>query len=105
MTRKSSTPKSSTRVTASEAGSRRGPDEPRPAGAGEGSALALATAGRSVEDLLRAPAAARGAERRDQVEQDLDALLADAEAKKDEYLELAKRTQADFENFRKRMSG
>ena len=38
------------------------------------------------------------------MEQDLDALLADAEAKKDEYLELAKRTQADFENFRKRMT-
>jgi len=38
------------------------------------------------------------------VEQDLEDLLADAEAKKDEYLELAKRTQADFENFRKRMS-
>src|SRR6476646_3528350 len=38
------------------------------------------------------------------VEQDLDALLADAEAKKDEYLELARRTQADFENFRKRMA-
>jgi molecular chaperone GrpE len=39
-----------------------------------------------------------------EVERDLDALLADAEAKKDEYLELAKRTQADFENFRKRMT-
>ncbi|MDX6624947.1 MAG: molecular chaperone GrpE [Solirubrobacterales bacterium] len=39
-----------------------------------------------------------------EVEQDLDALLADAEAKKDEYLELAKRTQADFENYRKRMA-
>jgi molecular chaperone GrpE len=38
------------------------------------------------------------------VEKDLDALLADAEAKKDEYLELAKRTQADFENYRKRMA-
>jgi molecular chaperone GrpE len=38
------------------------------------------------------------------VEEDLDALLADAEAKKAEYLELAKRTQADFENFRKRMA-
>lgn len=38
------------------------------------------------------------------VEQDLEDLLADAEAKKDEYLELAKRTQADFENFRKRMA-
>ncbi len=39
-----------------------------------------------------------------EVEKDLDALLADAEAKKDEYLELAKRTQADFENYRKRMA-
>ena len=40
----------------------------------------------------------------DQVEQDLNALLADAEAKKSEYLELAQRTQADFENYRKRMA-
>jgi molecular chaperone GrpE len=38
------------------------------------------------------------------VEQDLDALLADSQKEKDEYLELAKRTQADFENFRKRMA-
>ena len=38
------------------------------------------------------------------VDQDLDALLADAEAKKDEYLELAKRAQADFDNYRKRMT-
>ncbi len=38
------------------------------------------------------------------VEKDLDALLADAEAKRDEYLDLAKRTKADFENFRKRMA-
>lgn len=38
------------------------------------------------------------------VEQDLDALLADAHREKDEYLELARRTQADFENFRKRMA-
>ena len=40
----------------------------------------------------------------DQVEQDFEALLADAQKEKDEYLELAKRTQADFENFRKRMA-
>lgn len=38
------------------------------------------------------------------VEKDLDALLADAEREKAEYLELAKRTQADFENYRKRMA-
>jgi molecular chaperone GrpE len=40
----------------------------------------------------------------DQVEQDLDSLLAEAEGQRDEYLDLARRTQADFENFRKRMS-
>jgi molecular chaperone GrpE len=37
------------------------------------------------------------------VDQDLDALVA-AEQERDEYLELAKRTQADFENYRKRMA-
>jgi molecular chaperone GrpE len=35
---------------------------------------------------------------------DLEALLAEAEAKRDEYLELARRAQADFENYRKRMA-
>jgi len=38
------------------------------------------------------------------VERDFEALLADAQKEKEEYLELARRTQADFENFRKRMS-
>jgi molecular chaperone GrpE len=38
-----------------------------------------------------------------EVEADLDELVAKA-AKADEYLALAQRTQADFENFRKRMS-
>jgi molecular chaperone GrpE len=38
------------------------------------------------------------------VEQDLAALLADAEAKRDEYLDIARRAQADFENYRKRMT-
>jgi molecular chaperone GrpE len=45
-------------------------------------------------------AASDGAE----VQEDLAALLADAEAKRDEYLELARRAQADFENYRKRMA-
>jgi molecular chaperone GrpE len=40
----------------------------------------------------------------DQVEQDFEALLKDAHRERDEYLELAKRTKADFENFRKRMA-
>lgn len=38
------------------------------------------------------------------VENDFDALLADAHKERDEYLELAKRTKADFENFRKRVA-
>jgi molecular chaperone GrpE len=38
------------------------------------------------------------------VEQDLAVLLADAEAKRDEYLDIARRAQADFENYRKRMA-
>jgi molecular chaperone GrpE len=36
------------------------------------------------------------------VDADLDALLADTERQRDEYLELAQRTKADFENYRKR---
>ena len=40
-----------------------------------------------------------------EVENDLDALLTDAQKERDEYLELAKRTKADFENFRKRVAG
>jgi molecular chaperone GrpE len=38
------------------------------------------------------------------VERDLDALLADTEQQRDEYLDLAKRTKADFENYRKRVA-
>jgi molecular chaperone GrpE len=38
------------------------------------------------------------------VDADLDALLADTERQRDEYLELARRTKADFENYRKRAS-
>src|SRR5260221_7512477 len=40
----------------------------------------------------------------EQVEQALDALLADTQRERDEYLDLAQRTKADFENFRKRMT-
>ena len=39
-----------------------------------------------------------------QVEKDFDALLADTRRERDEYLDLAKRTKADFENYRKRMA-
>ncbi len=37
-----------------------------------------------------------------EVEQDLDALLADVRRERDEYLELAQRARADFENYRRR---
>jgi molecular chaperone GrpE len=40
----------------------------------------------------------------EQVEQDFEQLLADAQKEKEEYLELARRTKADFENFRKRVT-
>lgn len=40
----------------------------------------------------------------DAVEQDLDALLAEAQSQRDEYLDLAQRTKADFENYRRRMA-
>jgi molecular chaperone GrpE len=40
----------------------------------------------------------------EEVERDIAQLLADAEAKRDEYLDLARRAQADFENYRKRMT-
>jgi molecular chaperone GrpE len=60
-----------------------------------------------TQEPAPAPAAAEeaAAEERagEQVEQDLDELLARA-GKADEYLALAQRTQADFENFRKRMA-
>jgi molecular chaperone GrpE len=50
------------------------------------------------------PAPTPPAEEADQVESDIDALLADTQRERDEYLDLAKRTKADFENFRKRMT-
>lgn len=38
------------------------------------------------------------------IEKDLNALFADTQRERDEYLDLAKRTRADFENYRKRMA-
>src|SRR5436305_9813379 len=52
-----------------------------------------------------APPAGGTAEQDDgsrEVEEDFEKLLADARQEKEEYLELARRTKADFENFRKR---
>jgi len=50
------------------------------------------------------PPPAEEADQADEVERDLDALLADTKRERDEYLDLAKRAQADFENYRRRMS-
>lgn len=50
------------------------------------------------------PAPTPPAEDADQVTEDLDALLVDTQRERDEYLDLAKRTKADFENFRRRMT-
>ena len=65
--------------------------------AAAGVAPAAAAAAAAVP--LAAPAADDGA----QVSQDLDELTAKA-AERDEYLALAQRTQADFENYRKRVA-
>src|ERR1044072_5304902 len=89
-------------------------DEPRPAGpvdqgqnaqpagpvaAGDPPPPAVAKAASGAVPPTTPPAG--GA---DQVVDDLDALLADVQRERDEYLELAKRAQADFEHYRKRMS-
>src|SRR3954464_13847019 len=52
-------------------------------------------------DLTEAEHAGREAEQ--QVERDLDG-LAETKRERDEYLELAQRTKADFENYRKRVA-
>jgi molecular chaperone GrpE len=41
-------------------------------------------------------------EHKDPIDADLDALVADVQRERDEYLELAQRARADFENYRKR---
>jgi molecular chaperone GrpE len=81
-----------------------GSGEPRPAGpvsAGDPPPPPVAKASSGEVPPTEPPA---GGGDGGAVEEDLDALLADAETKKDEYLELARRTQADFENYRKRMT-
>jgi molecular chaperone GrpE len=82
-----------------------GTDEPQPAGpvaAGDPPPPPVAEASSGAVPPTAPPAG--GAEQADEVERDLDALLADTQRERDEYLELAKRAQADFENFRKRMT-
>jgi molecular chaperone GrpE len=82
--------------------------EPRPAGpvgAGDPPPPAVAKASSGVVPPAPPPAGEEsGGEGREPIEKDLDALLADTQRERDEYLDLAKRTKADFENFRKRMT-
>src|ERR1700761_3853442 len=75
---------------------REGIGEPRPAGPVPGSGSSSSQA--AGEDPNPVPPAGEA------VEQDLAQMLADAEAKRDEYLDIARRAQADFENYRKRMA-
>ena len=55
-------------------------------------------------DPSQGPAESAGTGSSEQVESDLDALLEDTKRERDEYLGLAQRTKADFENYRKRMA-
>src|ERR1044072_9547042 len=83
-------------------GPREESDETQPAGPGAAGAPpppAVAKAASRAVPPTTPPAG--GA---DQVVDDLDALLADVQRERDEYLELAKRAQADFEHYRKRMA-
>jgi molecular chaperone GrpE len=78
-----------------------GSSEPRPAGPVTGEASPESASGPS--DLAGDSGSGRS-DAGEQVETDLEALLAEAQKERDEYLELARRTKADFENFRKRMA-
>jgi len=70
----------------------------RPAGPVSDTGLSLAG-----ESSASSPPTADADESQAQaVEEDFEKLLADAHQEKEEYLELARRTKADFENFRKR---
>ena len=78
----------------------KGTDEHSPAGpvaAGDSPPPAVAKASSGAVPPTAPPAG-------DAVEKDLDALFADTQRERDEYLELARRAQADFENYRKRMA-
>jgi molecular chaperone GrpE len=87
-----------------------GSSEPRPAGPVTGDGGALRGKPSSAPPSPAPPAGgasgdgSSGPGDADRVERDFDALLADAQRERDEYLDLAKRTKADFENFRKRVT-
>ena len=75
-----------------------------PVGAGDPPPPPVAKASSGAVPPTPPPAGEASGAKDDAVEKDLDDLLADTQRERDEYFDLAKRTQADFENFRKRMS-
>jgi molecular chaperone GrpE len=81
-------------------------EEPRPAGAPPEQAREAGEDGAFLADTAeKAPPKARagsGDESAAAVDADFDALLADVRRERDEYLEIAQRARADFENYRKR---
>jgi molecular chaperone GrpE len=72
-----------------------GQEEPRPGSGSEGRD-AFRT------DTVRNASTPAEEAQDEAVERDLDALLADVQRERDEYLELAQRARADFDNYRKR---
>jgi molecular chaperone GrpE len=92
-------------------------DERRPAGPvsdtaspepGSGDTVSSPPAGDTSEHLQadegRPPAGGADQSGAQAVEEDFEKLLRDAHQERDEYLELAQRTKADFENYRKRVA-
>jgi molecular chaperone GrpE len=96
------------------AGKGRGTDERRPAGPVAGQAPPAGPPGgpdptppagdSSAGSAEGSGAGAESPDAAQEVEADFDRLLADTQRERDEYLELAKRTKADFENYRRRMA-
>jgi molecular chaperone GrpE len=94
-----------------KAGQPDGAEERRPAGAprkGERAARAErgsegGEAPRQGEGAARAERGSEGGEAEERLQRDLDELI-ETRRERDEYLELAKRTKADFENYRKRVA-
>jgi molecular chaperone GrpE len=88
-------------------------EDARPAGPGDrpagpvtaGDPPPPATAQEGVPPTAPPPGDADDRDGAQGVEEDFEELLRDAHRERDEYLELAKRTKADFENFRKRVAG
>ena len=72
-------------------------EEPRPAGMPPATEAERPDGNRAADTVVNESAAQVGA--------DLDALLEDVKRERDEYLALAQRARADFENYRKRVAG